>query len=127
MAVFNSSDVFELALEKSSMGNLIAEYETVFFYLKNNLLVLLFGKGMGGTVPDIFGYLAPWAGSSGYPIESLSLNAFYKMPSTFIRNTIKRRADTFNSFFDYKHKIVVGKGFYWLFIVYFFFYAVLLF
>lgn len=79
LAVFNSSDVFELALEKSSMGNLIAEYETVFFYLKNNLLVLLFGKGMGGTVPDIFGYLAPWAGSSGYPIESLSLNAFYKM------------------------------------------------
>lgn len=72
-------DLHLLAATKSSMGNIIAEGLTLFHFLINNKWILLFGKGFGGSIPDIFGYLSSWAGASGYSYQDLMRNDFHKL------------------------------------------------
>ena len=61
------------------MGSIIAEGITVLNYVINNKVVLFFGKGFGGGIPDLYGYLAPWAGASGYAFHDLARNDYFKM------------------------------------------------
>ena len=61
-SVFEVIDLDIIASSSTSMGNIIAEGATIIQYLSNNTTVLFFGKGFGGGLPDIFGYLGPMAG-----------------------------------------------------------------
>ena len=77
--IFIIADFEVMASTFSSMGNLIAEGKTIYAHFTNNMSFLIFGKGFGGGVPDIFGYLAPWAGETGYSEIDLVRNNYYKM------------------------------------------------
>ena len=77
--LFTSLDMEVIAATPSSMGNLIAEGITIYHHLLGNSLVLIFGSGFGGGIPDIFGYLTPWAGKSGYALQDAIRNEFYRM------------------------------------------------
>lgn len=80
--IFTLVENFDLSLiasTKSSMGNIIAEAITLFDYFVDNPILLVTGKGFGGAIPDTMGYLAPWAGSSGYAYQDLSRNDFHKL------------------------------------------------
>ncbi|MDB4180551.1 hypothetical protein N9754_05000, partial [Flavobacteriaceae bacterium] len=77
--LFSSSEVRSLAYSRTSMGNLIAEAITLFNYSLNEPFIFLFGKGFGAGIPDLYGYLGPWAGESGYALQDLSRNDFHKL------------------------------------------------
>lgn len=64
--VFMNPQLFSLAAEYSSMGNLIAEGMTLLQYYIENPCMLLTGQGMGAGIPDYFGFLEPFAGRAGY-------------------------------------------------------------
>lgn len=77
--VFLVSDVTSLASKETSMGNFIAETVTLIGYLTDNLVFLFIGKGFGAGIPDLYGYLASWAGNSGYAEHDLIRNDFHKL------------------------------------------------
>jgi len=77
--VINEMNLTAAAWTNSSIGNIIAESITLIDYLLKNPLILLFGKGFGGGIPDTFGSLSPWAGASGYSYHDLIRNDFYKL------------------------------------------------
>jgi hypothetical protein len=77
--VFKIANINILASTYSSMGNLIAEGVTIYYHLIENPLYLIFGKGFGGGTPDVFGYLSPWAGTSGYNSIDAVRDNYYKM------------------------------------------------
>jgi len=78
-SILDNINFTSLAKTKSSIGNIIAEGITLYHYEINNILILFFGKGFGGGIPDLFGYLGPWAGSSGYAAHDLLRNDFHKL------------------------------------------------
>lgn len=77
--IFNIIDFEVLAKSYTSIGNLIAEAKTTIYHLIDNPINLIFGKGLGGGIPDIFGYLSQWAGTSGYNIIDQTRNDYHKM------------------------------------------------
>lgn len=79
ISIFSNPDFFKLATEYSSVGNLIAEAITLFTYLHQNLIFLMIGKGFGGGIPDIFGFLTPFAGAAGYPEVDAIRNNFFNL------------------------------------------------
>lgn len=72
-------DIHEIATYHTSIGNIAGEGITIFSYMLNNIEVFFFGKGFGGGVPDLFGYLSPWAGKGGYSVAAAYHNNFYRM------------------------------------------------
>jgi hypothetical protein len=75
-----SSSLEQMSMAPTSMGNIVAEGRTVVRYLSENRVFLLFGKGLGGGVPDIFGNLAPLAyPGAGYAYEDVGRNDFLRM------------------------------------------------
>lgn len=76
---FSLIDLDTIANIPSSMGNFVAEGMTTYSYLMSNKMVLIFGKGFGGAIPDLFGYLSPGAGESGYALQDATRNQFFKM------------------------------------------------
>lgn len=82
-------DLHSLAILPSSISNLIAEGLTIFYFQKEHLFYLLFGGGFGFGVPDVFGYLTPWAGASGYAEIDLVRNNFFKMHLPIYEVTLK--------------------------------------
>lgn len=77
--VFKDPQVFELAAEFSSMGNLIAEAITLGQFYIENPAYIFFGQGMGAGIPDYFGFLSPFAGNSGYADIDASRDNFYNL------------------------------------------------
>lgn len=70
----------ELAAEKSSIGNLAAEAATITAYYMNEPLQILLGRGLGGGVPDVFGFLAPAVGEgAGYAYVDAARDSFSRM------------------------------------------------
>jgi hypothetical protein len=76
---FDNKNISTIFLSKSSLGNIISEFLTLIKYYFENLQFLFFGKGFGGGVKDMFGYLTPWAGNSGYPLHDAVRNNFHKL------------------------------------------------
>jgi len=77
--VFKDPQIFALAAEFSSMGNIIAEAITLGQFYIENPTYLLFGQGMGAGIPDYFGFLTPFAGNSGYAEVDASRNNFFNL------------------------------------------------
>ena len=78
--VFSLINLDSIASSNTSMGNVVAEGVTIFKYLKENPIALIFGKGFGGATPDIYGYLAPMVGDgAGYAQVDLNRNAYVRM------------------------------------------------
>ena len=77
--MFSSPDFIELASQFSSIGNLVAELITLITYLIDHPLYILTGKGMGAGISDIYGWLAPFAGASGYSDVDAVRNNFYNL------------------------------------------------
>lgn len=77
--VIEIQNIERLSETRTSMGNIAAEGRTIFEYLSHRPVVLLFGKGFGGGVPDQFGYLTPLAGQGGYAEHDASRNEFVRM------------------------------------------------
>lgn len=78
--IFNFIDFDTIASSNTSMGNIIAEGMTIIAYLKSNFMHLFFGKGFGGGIPDLFGYLTPAArDGAGYNPIDASRNNFVRM------------------------------------------------
>lgn len=77
---FTIADLDVLAATPTSMGNIIAEGKTLYSYVVNNFNVLLFGKGMGGGIPDIYGLFSPLAGpGTAYTDKDIIRNDFFRM------------------------------------------------
>jgi hypothetical protein len=78
--VFDFIDLEMIAFSGTSMGNIVAELMTLFSYLKDNVIFLITGKGFGGAVADVHGYLAGYVGSGGgYGEIDLIRNQFTRM------------------------------------------------
>lgn len=88
-ALVNLGSLESLAFDFSSMGNIIAESLSIVKKIINEPFSGLFGDGFGGTVQDYYGYLAPFAGNSGYPDLSLIRNAYYKMHLPILELVLK--------------------------------------
>ncbi len=78
-SLFDNPDFFALAAQFSSIGNLIAEGITLFSYLIDNIIFFILGKGFGGGIPDVFGFLSPFAGASGYAEHDALRNDFFNL------------------------------------------------
>ena len=68
-----------LAATPTSAGNVIAEGWTVLVHWLDHPGYMLFGKGFGAGIPDIFGYLTPFAGASGYAAADATRNEFVRL------------------------------------------------
>lgn len=79
LSLVSNPNFFELAGEMSSVGNIIAEGITMTVHLFHNLPYLIFGKGFGGGIPDIYGFLTPFAGASGYSEIDATRNNFFNL------------------------------------------------
>lgn len=64
-SLFEVASIHSLAATPTSMGNVAAEAVTTASYLAGHPGYLLAGKGFGGGVQDVYGYLAP-AARPGY-------------------------------------------------------------
>lgn len=64
--IFIAPSAMYVASLKTSMGNLVAELITLVTYLFENPLYLIFGKGNGAGIPDIYGFLRPFTRMFGY-------------------------------------------------------------
>jgi hypothetical protein len=76
--LFNFIDLHTLANVKSSIGNIAGELLTLIDYSRAHLMFFLFGKGMGGGLPDSLGYLYYWAGNNGYSEVDSFRNNYHK-------------------------------------------------
>ncbi len=83
------SDLYVFAGGDSSIANLVAELLTVIQNFVNEPILFFTGKGFGGAVHDTFGYLAPFAGTSGYNIVDLGRDQFMKMHLPYLEVCIK--------------------------------------
>lgn len=72
-------DISYLAKSGNSIGNLVAEGLTIIKLLSDNILFAILGKGFGGGIPDLYGYLKPWAGMSGYAAQDAVRGEYYRM------------------------------------------------
>lgn len=78
--IFKDVDLETVASTPTSIGNIIAECKTTFYYLWQNKLFFFLGKGFGGGISDVFGYLEPMAGPlNGYKYEDAIRNDFVRM------------------------------------------------
>ena len=78
--VFSIFDIEFLASSPTSMGNIIAEGVTIFNHYFSNWKFFIFGKGFGGGIPDLFGYLTPLSNpTQGYKEIDASRNNFFRM------------------------------------------------
>lgn len=69
-SIFSSNSFMLLAAAETSVGNLAAEFITLITYLIQNPIYLIFGKGNGAGIPDIYGFLQPFCYLNGYrPID----------------------------------------------------------
>jgi len=83
-------DIDALSATTTSMGNLAAEARTILGYLATSPMALLFGKGFGAGVPDVFGYLRPFVGpGAGYSEQSLMRNDFVRLHLPIFEITLK--------------------------------------
>ncbi len=90
LEVFAYMDIETLASTSSSMGNLFAEGMTTARYLIDNKLLLIFGKGFGGGIPDLFGYLSPLARPGfGYAPQDALRDDFFRMHLPIFEIVIK--------------------------------------
>lgn len=78
-SLIDNPDFLEMALEYSSIGNLIAEAITLINYLCHHLMFFIFGKGFGAGIPDLFGFLTPFAGAAGYSEIDGVRNDFFNL------------------------------------------------
>lgn len=74
-----TDEIMLLASKKSSMGNIIAESITLLGHFYDNIFMFFTGKGFGGGLPDVYGYLRVLAGKSGYAAHDLLRNDFHKL------------------------------------------------
>lgn len=65
---FTSNSAMKLAGTETSAGNLTAEIITLTSYFFHNPLYLIFGKGMGAGIPDLYGFLRPFTHHAGYKL-----------------------------------------------------------
>lgn len=80
LSLFRGTRLEELSTDRTSMGNLAAELTTIAGHMFEHPQYLLFGKGFGGGVPDLYGNLAPMAqAGAGYSEESAVRNYFVRM------------------------------------------------
>lgn len=77
--LIQTTDINNFAAEYSSMGNLLAEFMTISSYFLHNPFYFFTGKGFGGAIPDVLGYLAVAAGNAGYALIDFSRNNYFKM------------------------------------------------
>ncbi len=68
-----------VALYPSSIGNLAAELITLKEYLFTHYHWLILGKGAGAGIPDIYDFLAPFSGASGYAEKDYLRNDYFKL------------------------------------------------
>lgn len=78
-AIFNT-DIHSLAKAQTSFGNIVAEILTASsdLYFSSDFF-MIFGKGFGGGIKDVFGYLSSWVNRSGYSFKCATRDYYYKM------------------------------------------------
>lgn len=72
-------DLMTIAMDYSSMGNILAECITLIKYYIENPHMLLWGQGMGAGIPDYYGFLEPFAGRAGYNAIDAVRNNYYNL------------------------------------------------
>lgn len=104
--VFTKLDIDIIASTRSSMGNLVAEAKTIFYYFteNSNIHFLFFGKGFGGGLPDTFGYFTPFAGDSGYAAHDAIRNDFVRMHLPLYEIILKTGIFGFSFYFTLLYK-----------------------
>lgn len=73
------SDPYVIASTPTSIGNIFAEYLTVYKNVVDNISFFVFGKGFGGGVPDYWGFLIDGAGETAYAAIDATRNDYFKM------------------------------------------------
>lgn len=63
----------------TSIGNVIGEIRTAYYYYTDHILRFFFGQGFGGGLPDELGVLKKWVNMLGYNEHDLPRNNYYKM------------------------------------------------
>ncbi len=78
--VFAVRDLHLISMTRTSMGNLVAEAASIARHFWDYPWVMMFGKGFGAAVPDVYGYLSPLTGGgAGYSYLMADRNAFARM------------------------------------------------
>ncbi len=78
-SLFSNEGFLVLAAERSSVGNIIAETITLCKFLITHPIFLIFGKGFGGGIPDLFGFLFQFAGAAGYAYVDGVRNNYFNL------------------------------------------------
>ena len=99
-------DLHAVAMIPSSMGNIVAELITVLRYYTEQIQFFFMGKGFGGGVKDVYGYLDPWTEINGYAKHDAIRNDFFKMHLAFYEVFVKTGLVGF-----FYYTIVLVKGF----------------
>lgn len=90
LSIFELVDIDIIAMSNTSMGNIVAEAATIYKYMLDHPIYFLFGKGFGGGLADVNGYLAIYVGDgAGYGEIDLLRNQFTRMHLPFFEIIIK--------------------------------------
>ncbi len=109
------SSLHELATEKTSVGNLAAEAATIIGFYMTEPFRLMVGKGLGGGVPDIYGFLTPAVGEgAGYSSIDAARNNFSRMHLPLFQFLIRGGIFGFVAFGLILTKFIVTKNGYGL-------------
>jgi hypothetical protein len=103
----DSLNIHTIALIPSSLGNILAEFLTITTYYFQNIQYFFFGKGLGGAVVDVYGYLNPWTEKSGYASHDAVRNNFYKMHLAIFEVFVKAGV-----FWIFSYLFILIKGFF---------------
>lgn len=77
--ILSSLGLHQIALHKSSIGNVIGELLTLKYILTGSWSRLFFGQGIGSGIYDVFGYLKWWAGNNGYALVDSERGVYHKL------------------------------------------------
>jgi hypothetical protein len=89
-SIFETMDLNAIILTQSSIGNVLAEAVTIFYYFLDHKCFFIFGKGLGGGIQDLFGYLSPLAlPGMGYDPLNAIRNDFFRMHLPLYEISIK--------------------------------------
>lgn len=77
--ILSSLGLHQIALHKSSIGNVIGEFLTLKYILIDSWSRMFFGQGIGSGIYDVFGYLKWWAGNNGYALVDSERGVYHKL------------------------------------------------
>ncbi|MDE3004276.1 MAG: hypothetical protein OXU33_09355 [Gemmatimonadota bacterium] len=103
-------DLHFVASARSSLGNLTGEAVTLVGYWVSHPGAALFGGGMGAGIPDLYGYLSPWAGAGGYALEDAARNEFLRFHLPVFEIALKAGALGVFFYLRLLHRLTVEGG-----------------